>query len=174
MSLEIFVADIKEIPLHGKCIDVVTSSHALEPNGRNLVLLLKDLFRITKRKLILFEPSYELNSKEGKDRMDSLGYIKNIEAEVEKLGGKVTDIIPICEVSNPLNPTACYVIEPPTVKSVTLDSPVYCVPGTDFKIENNGSFLLSKDTGLLFPILDGIPILRTNSAILAMAKFKKS
>ena len=171
ISIEAFVADIKEIPLHGKCIDVVTSNHALEPNGRNLHILLKELFRITKRKLVLFEPSYELNSKEGKERMDRLGYIKNIEAEVEKLGGKVTDIIPICNTSNPLNPTACYVIEPASVKSVSLESPKYCVPGTDLKMENNGSFLLSKDTGLVFPVLDGIPILRTNSAILATSKF---
>ena len=31
-----FVADMKEIPLHEKCIDILTSSHALEPNGKNL------------------------------------------------------------------------------------------------------------------------------------------
>ena len=171
VSVETFVADIKEIPLHRKCIDVVTSSHALEPNGRSLTLLLKELFRITKRKLVLFEPSYELNSKEGRARMDSLGYIKNIEAEVANLGGKVTDVIPVYNVGNPLNPTACYVIEPPEDKFVALDSPVYCVPGTDFKMEKNGAFLSSKDTGLVFPILDGIPILRTKSAILATVKF---
>ncbi len=44
-----FVADIESIPLHSKCIDVVTSSHALEPNGKNLSLLLNELFRITKK-----------------------------------------------------------------------------------------------------------------------------
>ena len=41
---------------------------------------------MAKRKLILFEPSYELNSKDGQKRMDSLGYVKNIEGEVDKLG----------------------------------------------------------------------------------------
>jgi uncharacterized protein YbaR (Trm112 family) len=38
-------------------------------------------------------------------------------------------------------------------------------------MEKNGAFLSSKDTGLVFPILDGIPILRTKSAILATVKF---
>ena len=52
--LRAFVADIKEIPLHEKCVDVVTSSHALEPNGKNLEALLLELFRITKKKLVLF------------------------------------------------------------------------------------------------------------------------
>lgn len=170
VTVEAFVADIKEIPLHAKCIDVVTSSHALEPNGRNLAILLRELFRITKRKLVLFEPSYELNSAEGKERMDSLGYIKNVSGEVEKLGGKVTDIIPIQTASNPLNPTACYVIEPPASSSVYLDKPVYCVPGTDFELEKDGLFLLSKDTGLVFPVLEDIPVLRSSCAILATAK----
>ena len=65
-----FVADIKSIPLASNSIDVITSCHALEPNGKSLNLLLKELFRVAKNKLILFEPSYELNSKEGKRRKD--------------------------------------------------------------------------------------------------------
>lgn len=171
ISLITFVADIKEIPLHANCVDVVTSNHALEPNGKNLGSLLNDLFRITKKKLVLFEPSYELNSGEGKARMDSLGYIKDIEGEVAKLGGKLLDIIPIINVDNPLNPTACYVIEPPKACITGLDEPMFCVPGTNLKLKRNSSFLFSEDTGLVFPILDGIPILRTKSAILATAKF---
>lgn len=171
INIETFVADIKEIPLHEKCVDVVTSSHALEPNGKNLRLLLKELFRITKRKVVLFEPSYELNSKEGKERMDNLGYIKDVQGEAENLGGKVTDIIPIENTINPLNPTACYVIEPPIDDCLTLDNPVFCVPGTNFRLNKTGSFYESKDTGLIFPVLENIPILRRNSAILATAKF---
>lgn len=171
VSVEIFVADIKEIPLHEKCVDVVISNHALEPNGGNLDLLLKELFRIAKRKLVLFEPAYELNSALGKERMDSLGYVKNIKGEVEKLGGAVKDIIPIQNVANPLNPTACYVIEPPIRTCVPPNKPVYCVPGTNFKLTSDGLFLSSEDTGLIFPILDDIPILRSASAILATARF---
>jgi SAM-dependent methyltransferase len=172
IDVKVFVADIKEIPLHEKCIDVVTSSHALEPNGKNLPALLKELFRITKRKLVLFEPSYELNSKAGKERMDSLGYIKGIEGEVTRLGGIVTEIIPINNAGNPLNPTHCFIIEPPISNSVIApDKPFFCVPGTNFWLERDCSFLISKDTGLLFPVLEEIPILRLKSSILATAKF---
>ena len=171
VSVETFVADMKEIPLRNKCIDVTTSNGALEPNGKSLNSLLQELFRITKKKLVLFEPSYELNSKEGRERMDNLGYIKNIEGEVKSLGGKVINVIPMSIVENPLNPTVCYIIEPPEDISVFLDAPAYSVPGTDLEIEKIGSFMSSKDTGLIFPILDGIPVLRTNKAILATAKF---
>ena len=138
-----FVADIKEIPLHGGCVDVTTSYHALEPNGKSIDALLSELFRVTKRKLVLFEPSYEMNSKEGRARMDELGYIKDIEGEVARLGGTL-DLIPIKNVPRPLNPTFCYVIEPPEKKHKALDSPVFCVPGTDFKLENHGNFFVLK------------------------------
>ena len=103
--------------------------------------------------------------------MDNLGYIKNIEGEVKSLGGKVVNVIPMSIVGNPLNPTACYVIEPPEDLSKPLNEPAYSVPGTDLEIEKIGSFMSSKDTGLIFPILDEIPVLRTNKAILATAKF---
>jgi hypothetical protein len=169
--LKTLVADIREIPLHEKCVDIVTSSHALEPNGKNLELLLLELFRVTKKKIILFEPSYELNSVEGKVRMDRLGYIKGVESTVLKLGGKVLDVTPIKNISNPLNPTACYIIEPPRQNVKHLELLTLCVPGTNFKLEADGQFLLSKDTGLVFPILDGIAVLKPASAILATSKF---
>ena len=170
LPLKPFVADIKEIPLHEKCVDVVTSSHALEPNGKNLETLFRELFRVTKKKLVLFEPSYELNSEEGKVRMDRLGYIKDIEGMVSKLGGKVLDVIPIQNIGNPLNPTACYIIEPPIQSIKHLDAVTFCVPGTNFKLEADGQYLFSKDTGLVFPILDEIAVLKTTSAILATSK----
>lgn len=168
--LKTFVADIKQIPLHEKCVDIVTSSHALEPNGKNLDLLLLELFRITKKKLVLFEPSYELNSEEGKTRMDRLGYIKDIEGTVSKIGGKVVDVVPIKNIFNPLNPTTCYIIEPSIQEVKYLESVTFCVPGTNFKLEFNGQYFFSKDTGLLFPIIDEIPCLKNTSAILATSK----
>lgn len=171
-QMNVFVADMKQIPLHGKSVDIVTSSHALEPNGKNLSILLEELFRITKRKLVLFEPSYELNSDEGRERMDRLGYIKDIENKVVQLGGKVLEIIPILNVANPLNPTACYIIEPPVNASeISIENPALCVPGTNFKLHRVDSFLESKETGLVFPVLDDIPILRSKASILASAKF---
>ena len=170
LPLKPFVADIKEIPMHEKCVDVVTSSHALEPNGKNLETLFRELFRVTKKKLVLFEPSYELNSEEGKVRMDRLGYIKNIEGTVSKLGGKVLDVIPIQNIGNPLNPTACFIIEPPIQSVKYLDEVTFCVPGTNFKLVADGQYLFSKDTGLVFPILDEIAVLKTTSAILATSK----
>ena len=166
-----FVADIKSIPLASNSIDVITSCHALEPNGRNLNLLLKELFRVAKDKLVLFEPSYELNSKEGKNRMKKLGYIKGIEKEVVKLGGKVNNIKPIKNSANSLNPTVCYVISVNKKIYGLKNNQKFTVPGSDLELKMKDNFMISKDTGLSFPVLKKIPILKNDLAILSTALF---
>lgn len=177
INLHPFVADIKKIPLATKSIDVVTSSHALEPNGRNLACLLLELFRVCKKKLVLFEPSYELNSNEGKERMNRLGYIRGIEESVDLLGGKVQDIQLIKNTNNPLNPTACYVIEPPSADinryhgNATITNAKFTVPGTNYQLTPRKNFLVSAGTGLVFPILENIPILKEEASIIATSLF---
>ena len=121
---------------------------------------------------MLFEPSYELNSTEGKARMDRLGYIKDIAGTVERLGGSVLEINPIHNVGNPLNPTTCFVIEPPMEALPSrLDHSLFSVPGTDLALSEDDGFLISKDAGLAYPILKGIPILKTENGILSTALF---
>jgi ubiquinone/menaquinone biosynthesis C-methylase UbiE len=169
-----FVADINEIPLCDKSVDVVTSSHALEPNGSCLPSLLAELFRITRKKLVLFEPCYEINTEEGKARMDRLGYIKNMDGVITQLGGTLLDKTKIENVSNPLNPTVCFVIEPPKSSNLALSlsesqKHIFSIPGTNISMVEAEGFYVSKDTGLCFPILKNIPILKSNSAILASA-----
>jgi hypothetical protein len=163
-----FVSDIGSIPLHSGSVDIITSSHALEPNGDSLDILLTELLRISKKMLILFEPCYEINSDEGKRRMDENGYIKDIEGMATSLGGKVIDTIRINNISTPLNPTVCFVITPPSDQTtVPYGDDFYTVPGTDLPLIMKEGFYFSNDTGLSFPILKGIPILRNTAGILS-------
>ena len=171
IRLSLFSADMELIPLHSKCIDFIISNHALEPNGGNLENLLSELFRVAKKKVILFEPSYELNSIKGKQRMDKLGYIKNINSVVSKLGGQLIDFIPIKQALNPLNPTACYVISPPRIKIKKMSKIIFSIPGTDYPLKKEFDFYVSKETGLAYPIFKGIPILKNSSKILVTANF---
>lgn len=169
-----FVADIREIPLLDKAVSVTTSSHALEPNGGNLRELMEELFRVTADKLVLFEPCYEINSEEGKRRMDQLGYIKNVDGVVRDLGGVLVDKIKIKNINNPLNPTVCFVITPPAFpdknsKEKGAGGSIFSVPGTSYMLKDMDSFYYSRETGLCFPTLKSIPILKSSAAILASA-----
>ena len=171
--LKLFVADINEIPLGDKSINITTSSHALEPNGGTLKELLSELFRINIDKLILFEPCFEINTQEGKQRMERLGYIKNIDGVVEELGGKLIEKIIIKNTINPLNPTVCFIISPPSVAKEVPTSKsnfklsVFSVPGTDIPLIKVEDYFFSNQVGLCYPTLKAIPILKSNAAILA-------
>ena len=166
--LNAFVADIGAIPLRDKSIDVVTSSHALEPNGGNLEALLRELFRVTVDRLVLFEPCYEINSNEGQRRMERLGYIRDLDGAARALGGTLIERRPLRNVRNPLNPTACYVIAPPAGAPRRGDAAAgFAVPGTDLPLAPLDGFWFSNDTGLCYPTLKGIPVLKPGSAILA-------
>lgn len=170
-QLDSFVADMEGIPLASKSVDVVTSTHALEPNGKNIKKLLLELCRVCREKLVLFEPSYEMTSDAGRVRMDRLGYIRDIEGEVAAIGGKILDVKPLLNV-DPMNPTACYIVEPPEADSrdVRVDKmTTYTVPGTDYQLEKRSGFWFSEDTGLAFPELQGIPVLKSDAAVLASA-----
>lgn len=167
-----FVADLNEIPLLSKSVNITTSSHALEPNGGNLKEIMRELFRVTIDKLVLFEPCFEINSKEGKDRMEKLGYIKNIDGVVNDLGGELLDKIVIKNISNPLNPTVCFVIKPPVEKDIhsgekNTSKIIFSVPGTNIPLEKIDNHFFSNQVGLCYPTLKDIPILKSKISILA-------
>jgi hypothetical protein len=167
-KLRPFVADMSEIPLADRSISITTSSHALEPNGGRLEILLRELFRVTRDLLVLFEPGYEINSPEGKARMDRLGYIKNMPETVAALGGTMLETIRINSIDNPLNPTVSYVIKPPSkVAKKTIQPGFFTVPGTNHPLHRLGDFYFSPDTGLCFPVLQSLPILKSGTAIMA-------
>ena len=166
-----FVAEMGSIPLPDKSVDVVTSNHALEPNGGTLPILMRELFRVTRHTLVLFEPCFEAGTPLEKERMDRLGYIKGIEEVVAKLGGTMLDMFRMNSVLNALNPTFCFVIALPQDADggVKKTDHGFSVPGTSYPLSRRDGYLFSNETGLCFPELEGIPVLKPGAAILASA-----
>jgi hypothetical protein len=170
-QLTAFVADMSEIPLPEKSVNITISSHALEPNGSILPALLMELFRVTRDKLLLFEPCYEINTEQGQKRMDRMGYIKGLDGVVTSLGGTLIDRIALKNISNPLNPTACYIVRPPSRAVLESERTVaeFSLPGSSLPLQRIEDFYFSHSTGYCFPILKSIPILKSSAAVLASA-----
>lgn len=169
-KLEVFVADMFEIPLASRSVEVVISSHALEPNGGREKEILKEIFRVSSEYCILFEPCYEINSVEGQKRMDKMGYVKNLEKHISDLGGVLIEKIAMNTVANPLNPTAGYIIK--LNKNVTPTSKnkfSYSIPGTDIELKKIKNVMFSPYLGVSFPFIDSIPVLKNEFSIITTA-----
>ena len=85
----LFVGDLFEIPLADSSIDVVYSSHSLEPNGGREETAIAECLRVAREAVVLVEPSYELATQEARALMEHHGYVRGLRETAERLGAKV-------------------------------------------------------------------------------------
>lgn len=166
-SLVPFAACMDNIPLHDNSIDVIFTNHAIEPNyGRELPIL-KELLRVSRKKMLLFEPSFEDNSEEGQLRMKKLGYVRDLPKWIEMAGGVLVDKFPLSCVTNKLNPTYCYVVEKKDVSpSCELSDINFRCPLSNAELKDRGSYLWSREGAYVYPKINDISLLRSKDAIL--------
>ncbi|MGC4406046.1 methyltransferase domain-containing protein [Methyloversatilis sp. MC4-4] len=164
---ELFVADLFHIPLADASVDVVYTSHSLEPNGGREQAALQELLRVARRAVVLVEPIYELAGPEARERMAHHGYVRNLKATAEALGCTVADYRLLDFYVNPLNPSgvACIVKTDAGVPAL----PAWRCPLTHAPLVRSESAFSSRETGLVYPVLDGIPLLCRDHAVLASA-----
>ena len=91
IQLKLFSNNSIKIPLPDNSIDVVTSCHALEPNKNNAYKILKELWRISKKKLILLEPNNKLGDELIKKRFKENNYI--LDSEKKAVGGRNFSVV---------------------------------------------------------------------------------
>jgi SAM-dependent methyltransferase len=163
-SAKLFVGDLFNIPLDDDCIDIVYTSHSMEPNGGKETEALKELYRIAKKALIIVEPLYELATQEARERMLKHGYVTDLSGAAKKLGLNVSNFKLLDYSPNPLNPSGVMVIE----KNVINDKKVsWRCPVTFERLKDNGDVLTQLETGLAYPVLREIPMLTSANMIIA-------
>ena len=84
---------------------------SIEPNRGNEENILKELYRVAKNYLILFEPDYENTTEDNRSRMDSLGYARGLEYISKKLHYDVVYRGKFENNLNEKNPTTIIVIK---------------------------------------------------------------
>lgn len=161
----LFVSDLFAIPLEDNSIDVVYTSHSLEPNGGREEEALRELLRIAKRAVVLIEPIFELASPEAQQRMTHHGYVKSLKKTAENLGVAVSEYRLLDYISNPLNPSGSLIMEKTSdsAPAVTL----WRCPMTNSPLQPQDDVYFAEQTGLAYPVLRGIPLLRTEHAVVA-------
>jgi len=167
-----FVGDLFHIPLADNSIDVIYTSHSLEPNGGREVPAIKELLRVARKAVILVEPIYELAPEEAQKRMDEHCYVRNLKQTAEQLAAKVIKYGLLEHCSNPLNPSGVVAlvktdIQPKeNVTSISLQEVWQC-PLTGTHLKEDRDLFYAEQVGIAYPVLRGIPLLRAEHGVLA-------
>jgi hypothetical protein len=162
----LFCADLFRIPLADRSVDVVYTSHSIEPNGGRESEAIRELARVARHWLVLLEPAHDLAGDEARSRMESHGYVQNLAATIRSLGLTLVEhrLFPV--IANPLNPTGLYLVKlgssPKRAGNFTFQCPVSGTP-----LEPGPDAYYAPQSFLAYPVLRGVPCLLENNAILA-------
>ena len=166
----LFVADLMNIPMRDGSVDVVYSSHSLEPNHGKEEGIIGECLRVARKAVLLVEPIYELASTKARARMREHGYVQGLKRAAEKMGAEIKDYRLLEYSPNPLNPSGVLHLKKkkscPVNKFPKTASAWQCpLTGTGLKPGKN--YFYSSEVGLAYPVLRGIPLLCTDHVIVA-------
>ena len=166
----IFSANMMNIPLAENSVDVVCTVMSMEPNHGREKAILSELFRITRKYLILIEPTYELGSNKTKKHIIQHGYVRNLPNLIKKMNYKIITH-KYLGFSTPYNENALIVAEKnpklPSSREIKFVSPISHKP-----LIKKTNFLYCKEDGYAFPIINNIPCLVNDNGILVSKLMK--
>ncbi len=163
-GVQMCTADLSAMPYADDSIDVVYTSHSIEPNGGREKEILSELYRVARHYLVLLEPDYENASEEARARMREHGYCRYLAQAATELGMEVVRHEPFPHSINPMNPTGLTIIrKPPSGTAAPAD--VYVCPVSRGALVKVDGAYFSPDSLLAYPVIDGIPCLREANAI---------
>jgi SAM-dependent methyltransferase len=166
----LFVADLFNVPLADGSIDVVYSSHSLEPNRGREKEAMQECLRVARKAVVLVEPIYELASADAQARMRHHGYVENLRETAEQLGAGVLDYRLLDYSPNPLNPSGvlCLGKAGQAERGAPGEKdPAWQCPTTGASLVAGDEFFFAPEVGLAYPVLRGVPMLRSEHAIVA-------
>ena len=166
IKLTCFANNSIKLPLPDDSIDVVTTIHAIEPNKKDANKILKELWRISRKKLILLEPNNKLTEKMSKSkrkiinkRFKKHNYVLNLEDKIKKITSNYR-ILEIKDQFNVFNPASLFIVSKNSKKKNKLN---FLNPNNNKDVlKNNSNFCFSENTGELFPKINDIVIFNKN------------
>lgn len=158
-------ASLIEMPYMDNSFDVVYTVHAIEPNHGREEAILREFFRVASRHVVLLEPAYEFASPEARARMESHGYCRSLTDAARKAGFEVARQELFEGSCTPMNPTGLWVLTKNA--SAPAASPQYACPRFRKSLKLMHDCFYSEDSMRAYPVIGGIPCLRSNSGIVA-------
>lgn len=162
-GIDLFAADLNQIPYPSNSVGCIMTFHAIEPNGGSEDKILRELIRVSSQYILLIEPDYDMFSDDQRSRMQKLGYCRHLRDRLVSMGLEIVMHEPWEIDGNQLN-KASLILAKKNKCSANSMSYVSPISGTPLSRVEDGWY--SSDDGFLFPEVRGIPILMKSSGIL--------
>jgi len=163
---KLFCADFENIPLPDNSIDAVYTMGALEPNHGREKIMINELSRVTKKFLILVEPSYELGNKITRKHIEEHGYVRGLTNFVKKSGFEILKY-ELLKKSFRKNNQMAIIVARKKNQIRNNSSTYYVSPISKTKLAQRKNYLYCKEDSHVFPIIESIPCLLKNNGIVA-------
>lgn len=157
---------LEKIPFPDDSFDVVYTAHAVEPNHGREAVIVRELMRVARAKVILFEPSYELGGTETRARIEEHGYCRDLPTAAAASGGRVIRHNLLQNPMRATNQTASLVIDKPRPSHGSRFDGFACPRCNSPLTELRGNQYCRR-CAMVFPVIDGIPCLLPENGILA-------
>lgn len=177
-EIHFFTGDLLNIPLLDNSVDTIYTCDAIEPNGGKEKEILQELYRVCKQYLILREPCFEFAGEKARTRMKKHGYITNLYESAKTLGYNIERYGLYHSSPEDLNPEGLMIVKKEQImdNAKDFDSPFACPiskkPMNGYGVPEWREFYCPESM-LAYPVIQGIPCLLPNNAIVATKYFEK-
>lgn len=164
-NVALATGDLFSIPLPDDSVDLVYTSHSIEPNGGREVEAIRELYRVSRRWLVLIEPSSELGGEATRRRIDQHGYCRDLVLHAQSLGLSVAEHRLLECSARAENQSALIVIKKSAPASNV--EPRWACPICRTVLEEVKGHFYCGECLSVYPQLDGIPCLLGRNSIMA-------
>ena len=155
-------SNAKELPFPDNSFDLVITRHTLEQIPKDYKIAIDEILRVSKKYIILFEPSFELGGFIQKLKMINSDYVRGIPKYLStKHNLNIHDAYLMKNSANPLNHTACTKIAIKKNINMNNDNKVipFVCPITKEVLKLQDNFFYAVSSKIAYPIINNIPIL---------------
>jgi ubiquinone/menaquinone biosynthesis C-methylase UbiE/uncharacterized protein YbaR (Trm112 family) len=169
----LFAGSLTEIPVEDDAVEVVYTSHSIEPNRGREKQILAELYRVTRRFLVLLEPSNELGCEATRRRMEEHKYCLDLGRHAGELGFHVVEYRLFDHCSNPANQTALMVIDKHAAAEPYRGTFLAC-PRCHAALVLHHHHYFCRECLVVYPVLGGLPCLLASQGIVATRYLEKA
>ncbi len=158
--------DLFAMPFADDTFDVVFTAQAVNPNHGREEEALRELYRVTRRWLVLFELDYELGNEETRRRIEEHGYCRDLVGTAKRLGYNVVEHRLLGADVRPSIQVSVLVIEKPDGEESSA-TPSFACPRCHQPLVSHRGHYFCTECLTIYPIVNGIPCLLPGNGILA-------